>query len=122
MTASRIIVVSLVVVNVLAAFAGVLGLRYLHDRPEPLAVAEYERRLGERLSHVSTPEQMRQASAELAHLSASANSLVQQAFHITDRALFFAITTASLNVVFIGVGAWYARAERRKISNQGMRV
>jgi hypothetical protein len=52
---------------------------------------------------------MQSKSAEVAHLTASAHSLLGQSVALTDRALRFIILLGGLNVVFVAVGLWLGR-------------
>ena len=111
---TRAFTLVLLAFNVLAVAGAVATLQLLDRRSLPFSVAEFERGLGERLSRVTTPEQMRESRTELAHLSASGHSLVRQAYYLTGRTILFALTVAAVNVAIVGAGFWYAKAQTRK--------
>jgi hypothetical protein len=96
-----------------AAVTGVLTVRLLHQRPDTFTAAEFERRLALQLVDVNTPADMQRKSAEVAHLTASAHSLLEQSVALTGRALRFIILLGGLNFVFIAVGIWLGRTAAR---------
>jgi energy-converting hydrogenase Eha subunit H len=111
---TRAFALFLIVLNAFAALGAIAALLAL-QRPEPFTVAEFEQRLADRLERITTPEQMRASSADIARISASGHSVVRDAFAFCRQAAGFAVGVAAANVILMATGIWICAQRRRNI-------
>ena len=111
----RAFAIVLIIFNVIAVIGGgASGRLLIRGSGETFTAAEFEQRLASRLAGATTPDDLRRTSEEVAHLAASAQSLLQQSVQLTERAFNFIVVLAALNLLCVGAGLWSARSAARR--------
>src|ERR1700746_3643387 len=103
----RQFVLFLLVLNTIVIVTAIVVPFLRHQGHRTVEADELERRLSAQLSSIATPADMKNSSAELAHIVALSNRLVHvsaQMLDYSDRFLLFVSAVNAVNIAFLLVG------------------
>jgi len=98
----------LLALNTIAIVTAIVWPFLLHQGHRAVEADELERRLSARLSSTATPADMKNSSAELAHIMALSNRLVHKLVQLLDYSDRFLLAVSAVNVAFLLLGMWSA--------------
>ena len=90
---------------------------YHAGHPKPPAPDEFQRRLSERLSEITTPAQMQTASADLTRIVGSSHRAILGSVALVDQLIGYLELSGALNIAVIAVGIWQKRRQTRQNSS-----
>ena len=114
---TRPFILLLVFINIVAIGTAMWGshLYHAHDHQKP--PDNFEERLSERLSKITTPAQMQTASADLARIVASGNQAVLGSADLVDQLILNLGASGAVNIVVIALGVWQKRRQTQRNSS-----